>query len=49
MDLGQGTSRANAAVVNQLERLGDKAFAVDLPGHGMNRADPCPHFSGLFL
>jgi pimeloyl-ACP methyl ester carboxylesterase len=37
------------AVINQLERLGDKAFAVDLPGHGMNRADPCPHFSGLFL
>src|SRR6266404_1194061 len=28
-----------AAVINQLERLGDRAFAVDLPGHGMNRAD----------
>jgi pimeloyl-ACP methyl ester carboxylesterase len=26
-------------VINQLERLGDKAYAVDLPGHGMNRAD----------
>jgi pimeloyl-ACP methyl ester carboxylesterase len=28
-----------AAVINQLERLGDRAYAVDLPGHGMNRAD----------
>jgi len=28
-----------AAVINQLERLRDRAFAVDLPGHGMNRAD----------
>ena len=28
-----------AAVINQLEKLGDAAFAVDLPGHGMNRAD----------
>jgi pimeloyl-ACP methyl ester carboxylesterase len=28
-----------AAVINQLERLGDRAWAVDLPGHGMNRAD----------
>jgi len=28
-----------AAVINQLERLGDNAYAVDLPGHGMNRAD----------
>ena len=28
-----------AAVVNQLERLGDRAYAVDLPGHGMNRTD----------
>ena len=28
-----------AAVINQLERLGDKAYAVDLPAHGMNRAD----------
>jgi pimeloyl-ACP methyl ester carboxylesterase len=28
-----------AAVINQLERLGDSAYAVDLPGHGMNRAD----------
>ncbi|MGC2491756.1 alpha/beta fold hydrolase [Candidatus Binatus sp.] len=28
-----------AAVVNQLEKLGDKAYAVDLPGHGMNQAD----------
>jgi pimeloyl-ACP methyl ester carboxylesterase len=28
-----------AAVINQLELLGDKAYAVDLPGHGMNRAD----------
>lgn len=27
-----------AAVINQLELLGDRAFAVDLPGHGMNRA-----------
>lgn len=27
------------AVVNQLERLGDNAWAVDLPGHGMNRVD----------
>ena len=27
------------AVVNQLEKLGDNAWAVDLPGHGMNRAD----------
>ena len=25
-----------AAVVNQLEKLGDKAYAVDLPGHGIN-------------
>ncbi len=28
-----------AAVINHLERLGDRAYAVDLPGHGMNRAD----------
>jgi pimeloyl-ACP methyl ester carboxylesterase len=28
-----------AAVVNQLERLGDRAYAVDLPGHGTNYAD----------
>jgi pimeloyl-ACP methyl ester carboxylesterase len=28
-----------AAVINHLDRLGDKALAVDLPGHGMNRAD----------
>ena len=28
-----------AAVINQLEKLGDRAYAVDLPGHGMNRAD----------
>jgi pimeloyl-ACP methyl ester carboxylesterase len=28
-----------AAVINQLERLGDSAYAVDLPGHGMNRVD----------
>jgi len=28
-----------AAVINQLEKLGDNAYAVDLPGHGMNRAD----------
>ncbi|MGD0117338.1 MAG: alpha/beta fold hydrolase, partial [Candidatus Binatus sp.] len=28
-----------AAVVNQLEKLGDNAYAVDLPGHGMNRVD----------
>src|SRR5208337_4064567 len=28
-----------AAVINQLEKLGDTAYAVDLPGHGMNRAD----------
>ena len=28
-----------AAVINQLEMLGDRAYAVDLPGHGMNRAD----------
>src|SRR5215469_1226265 len=28
-----------AAVISQLELLGDRAFAVDLPGHGMNRAD----------
>src|SRR5260370_13704666 len=27
------------AVINQLERLGDRAYAVDLPGHGMNGAD----------
>ncbi len=27
------------AVINQLERLGDRAYAVDLPGHGMNRVD----------
>src|SRR5690242_13720371 len=32
-------ARCWAAVVNQLERLGDRAYAVDLPGHGMNRAD----------
>jgi pimeloyl-ACP methyl ester carboxylesterase len=28
-----------AAVINQLELLGDRAFAVDLPGHGMNRTN----------
>jgi pimeloyl-ACP methyl ester carboxylesterase len=28
-----------AAVINQLEKLGDNAYAVDLPGHGMNRVD----------
>lgn len=28
-----------AAVINHLERLGDRAHAVDLPGHGMNRVD----------
>jgi pimeloyl-ACP methyl ester carboxylesterase len=28
-----------AAVVNQLEKLGDRAYAVDLPGHGENYAD----------
>jgi pimeloyl-ACP methyl ester carboxylesterase len=28
-----------AAVINQLEKLGDRGYAVDLPGHGMNRAD----------
>lgn len=28
-----------AAVINQLELLGDHAFAVDLPGHGMNRVN----------
>ena len=28
-----------AAVINQLEMLGDRAYAVDLPSHGMNRAD----------
>ena len=28
-----------AAVINQLERLGDRAYAVDLPGHGMNQVD----------
>jgi pimeloyl-ACP methyl ester carboxylesterase len=28
-----------AAVINQLEKLGDRAYAVDLPGHGMNRAE----------
>ena len=28
-----------AAVITQLERLGDRAYAVDLPGHGMNYAD----------
>jgi pimeloyl-ACP methyl ester carboxylesterase len=28
-----------AAVINQLERLGDRAYAVDLPGHGMNVVD----------
>jgi pimeloyl-ACP methyl ester carboxylesterase len=28
-----------AAVINQLERLGDRAYAVDLPGHGVNYAD----------
>jgi hypothetical protein len=49
MDLGQGTSWANAALELIDHRFGDKAFAVDLPEHGMNRADPCPHFSGLFL
>ena len=27
-----------AAVINQLEKLGDRAYAVDLPGHGMNQA-----------
>src|SRR5258708_31358414 len=27
------------AVINQLEKLEDTAYAVDLPGHGMNRAD----------
>src|ERR1700675_1769898 len=27
------------AVINQLEKLGDRAYAVDLPGHGMNRVD----------
>jgi pimeloyl-ACP methyl ester carboxylesterase len=27
------------AVVNQLERLGDRAYAVDLPGHGMSEVD----------
>ena len=28
-----------AAVINQLEKLGDRAYAVDLPGHGINYAD----------
>jgi pimeloyl-ACP methyl ester carboxylesterase len=28
-----------AAVINQLEKLGDRAYGVDLPGHGMNRVD----------
>src|SRR5260370_34383060 len=28
-----------AAVISQLEKLGDRAYAVDLPGHGMNHAD----------
>src|SRR5882724_7830302 len=28
-----------AAVINQLERLGDRAYAVDLPGHGMSGVD----------
>ena len=28
-----------AAVINQLEQLGDRAYAVDLPGHGMNYAN----------
>ncbi len=28
-----------AAVINQLDLLGDRAFAVDLPGHGMNYAN----------
>ena len=27
-----------AAVINQLEELGHRAYAVDLPGHGMNYA-----------
>jgi pimeloyl-ACP methyl ester carboxylesterase len=29
-----------AAVVRQLEKLGDRALAVDLPGRGENRPDP---------
>ena len=29
-----------AAVVRQLEKLGDRVFAVDLPGRGENRPDP---------
>ena len=28
-----------AAVINQLEKLGDRAYAIDLPGHGTNYAD----------
>src|SRR5882757_7203456 len=28
-----------AAVINQLEKLGDRAYAVDLPGHGMSTLD----------
>jgi pimeloyl-ACP methyl ester carboxylesterase len=29
-----------AAVVRQMEKLGDRALAVDLPGRGENRPDP---------
>ncbi|MDO8433913.1 MAG: alpha/beta hydrolase [Candidatus Binatus sp.] len=28
-----------AAVINQLQQLGDRAYAVDLPGHGMSQVD----------
>ena len=28
-----------AAVINQLEKLGERAYAVDLPGHGQHYAD----------
>src|SRR3984885_1107970 len=38
--MARGTVRwCWAAVINQLEKLGDSAYAVDLPGHGMNRVD----------
>jgi pimeloyl-ACP methyl ester carboxylesterase len=38
-----------AGVIAQLERAGDRAYAVDLPAHGANRLDPAKATRGLYV
>jgi pimeloyl-ACP methyl ester carboxylesterase len=38
-----------AGVIGELERKGNRAFAVDLPGHGENRCDPSHVTRGAYI